>query len=212
MRRRAILAGAAALVAGGAAAQNLDRVFTSGPRVLVVSRKRVLEESAAARALARRERELTARVQADVDRVKGELAAEEEALALARPTMARDAFDARAQAFRDRVLRERRSAQSRSAALQQVFRQARGELVRALGPILEQIRVERDADAVLNADAVLAAAPEADVTADAIAAFDAAVAMPQVEVPPGLLAGGPAAGGGSEDGVNGEGPVLVLPR
>ncbi|MEM6974004.1 MAG: OmpH family outer membrane protein [Pseudomonadota bacterium] len=156
--------------------------------VIVVSRARVLRESVAARQLAARERELTERVQAEIDAVKAELALEEETLARLRPTMERTEFEARAEAFRQRVVTERRDVQRRSAALQQVFREARERLVRELAPVLERIRVSRGASVIMNADAVLAAAPAADVTGEVLAAFDAAVPAPVIDIPADLLA------------------------
>lgn len=151
--------------------------------VLVVSRRQVLEDSNAARAIADAERRLAARLQADIDSKKGALAAEEEELARLRASLPREDFEARADAFRNRVQVERRLAQQRSAALQTVFRNARRRLVEALGPILAALRAERGADVIVNADAVLVADPRADVTADVLAAFNARVPPPQIQLP-----------------------------
>ncbi|MEM9781413.1 MAG: OmpH family outer membrane protein [Pseudomonadota bacterium] len=188
-RRRRLLQGLGAALLVGTLWPGAVTAQTQPGIVLVVSRARVLQESRAAQILARRERELTQRMQAEIDAVKAELADEEETLARLRPSMDRDAFDARAEAFRQRVVTERRDVQRRSAALQQVFRDAREQLVDALGPILERIRVERGASVILNADAVLAAAPAADVTAEVLAAFDASVPVPQVTLPNDLQLG-----------------------
>lgn len=167
----------------------VNQAQTAGPaaaserRVLVVSRGRVLEESRAARALAQAERELAERVQARIDARKQVLAAEEQELARLRSTMLRADFEERADAFRAKVQAERRLAQQRSAALQTMFRGARRQLVEALGPILTAQRAARGADVILNADAVLASDPAADITVDVLVAYDAAVPPPKLELP-----------------------------
>lgn len=153
------------------------------PMILVVNRARVLAESAAARALAAMERDLGAKLQAEVDAVQDELAAEEEELARLRSTLAKGAFDARADAFRERVQRERRQAQAQAAAIDRVFREARRELVARLQPILDEVRARRGADIVVNAESVLAARPEADVTAEVLVVFDARVPIPEITIP-----------------------------
>ncbi|MEM6489411.1 MAG: OmpH family outer membrane protein [Pseudomonadota bacterium] len=163
-------------------AQRLD----DRPRVLVVSRSSVLEDSAAARALAEQERRLSAALQRQVDEVKAALAEEEETLAVERPNLDPAEFEARAQSFRNRVVVERRDAQRKAAALQQVFREARRQLVDALDPILEEIRVDSGADVIVSTESVLAAAPGADVTDAVLAAYDAQVTVPAVRLPPDL--------------------------
>ncbi|MEL6767600.1 MAG: OmpH family outer membrane protein [Pseudomonadota bacterium] len=153
------------------------------PMILIVNRSRVLAESAAARALATSERELSAQLQDEVDRVQAELAAEEEDLARVRGTLPRDAFEARADIFRERVQRERRTAQARAAAIDKAFRDARRELVARLQPILEEVRRRKGADVIINAEGVLAARTEADVTSEVLLVFDARVPPPQISLP-----------------------------
>ncbi|MEO1315553.1 MAG: OmpH family outer membrane protein [Pseudomonadota bacterium] len=153
------------------------------PMILIVNRAQVLAESAAARALATSERELGATLQAEVDRVQAELALEEEELARVRGSMPREAFEARAGAFRARVQRERRAAQAQAAAIDKVFREARRELVNRLQPILEEVRRRKGADVIINADSVLAARPEADVTGEVLLVFDARVPPPEITIP-----------------------------
>ncbi|MEO1531938.1 MAG: OmpH family outer membrane protein [Pseudomonadota bacterium] len=153
------------------------------PSILIVNRSRVLAESAAARALAMSERELGAELQEEVDRVQAELAAEEEELARIRGTLPREAFEERADIFRERVQRERRAAQAKAAAIDKVFREARRELVARLQPILEEVRRRKGADVIINAESVLTARSEADVTSEVLLVYDARVPPPTITMP-----------------------------
>ncbi|MEM7527361.1 MAG: OmpH family outer membrane protein [Pseudomonadota bacterium] len=156
------------------------------PSILIVDRGTVLAESAAARALAEAEREFGSMLQAEVDRIREQLAVEEEELARLRNDLPREAFEARADAFRERVQQERRSAQAQAAEIERVFREARRRIVAELDPILKEVLARRGADLIVNADSVLVARPEADVTAEVLIVFDARVPVPQITlVPPG---------------------------
>lgn len=148
--------------------------------VLVVSRTEVLETSRAARELAAEERQLTEALQREVDATKAELAETEAELARLRDTLEKTEFEARADAFRERVQTARREAQGRSARIQKLFRDARRRLVAALGPILEEVRARRGADVIVNAESVLAAGSSADVTEEVLAIFDERVETPEI--------------------------------
>jgi Skp family chaperone for outer membrane proteins len=150
--------------------------------ILFISRKRLLNDTNHAQLLRKAEIDLTAQLQAEVDAIKAELAAEEQELARLRPTLDRKVFEARVAAFDRKVRNERREAQERAAALQRAFRAARLKLVEALDPLLEDVRIARGADVIMNADQVLAADPALDVTAEAIARFNATVPAPEVPV------------------------------
>jgi Skp family chaperone for outer membrane proteins len=151
--------------------------------ILVVSRKRLLNDTAHARALLQAENELTAELQHQIDAIKVELAAEEQELARLRPTLDREVFAARVAAFDRKVRSQRRAAHKHAAALQNAFRAERLKLVEALGPLLEEVREARGASAILNSDQALAADPALDITDEVIARFNATVAPP---VLPGL--------------------------
>ncbi|MDT8344202.1 MAG: OmpH family outer membrane protein [Thermohalobaculum sp.] len=125
----------------------------------------------------------TEALQREIDAVKAALTAEEEELTRLRATLPRDAFDARVAAFDQRVREERRMAQSRAAALQRAYRDARRQLVDALGGVLEELRLELGALAILDAEGVLAVDPSIDVTARAIALFDDRISVPVVVMP-----------------------------
>jgi len=148
--------------------------------VLIVSRKRLLDETGPARDLLKAEIEMTAELQRRVDAIKAQFNAQEQELARLRPTMERRAFEARVAEFDRDVRRERRQTQHRAAALQNAFRDARLKFVKELGPVLERVRIARDARVILNAEAVLAVDPAIDVTDEVIAEINATVPTPTI--------------------------------
>ena len=156
----------------------LGRAAADEAAILIVSRKRLLNDTAHARALLKAEIELTAELQRWVDAVKAELTAEEQELARLRPTLEREVFAARIAAFDRRVRRQRREAQKQSAILQNAFRAERLKLVEALGPLLEEVREANGASVILNSDQVLSSDPALDVTSQVIARFNETVAPP----------------------------------
>jgi Skp family chaperone for outer membrane proteins len=148
--------------------------------ILMVSHKRLLNDTAHARALLNAEIELTAELQRRVDAIKAGLTAEEQELARLRPTLEREAFEARVAEFDRNVRSQRRETQKRAAILQNTFRKERLKLVEALGPILEEVRNAHGASVVLNADQALASDPALDVTAEVIDRFNATVTPPLI--------------------------------
>ena len=146
--------------------------------ILVVSRKRMLNETAHARALLKAEIALTAELQKRVDQIKAELTAEEQELARLRPTLEREVFDARVAEFDRKIRSERRAAQKQGADLQNIFRAERLKLVEAMGPLLEEVRAAHGASVILNLDQTLTSDPALDVTDELIALFNANVPAP----------------------------------
>jgi Skp family chaperone for outer membrane proteins len=160
--------------------------------ILMVSQKRLLNDTAHARALLKAEIELTAELQRQVDAVKAELAAEEQELARLRPSLEREEFDARVAEFDRNVRSQRRETQQRAAILQNAFRKERLKLVEALGPILEEVREAHGASVIFNTDQALASDPALDVTDEVITRFDATVApplIPDLDALPSLVPG-----------------------
>lgn len=159
--------------------------------ILIVSRKRLLNDTRHARALVEAEQRMTAELQARIDATKRALADEEEELAHLRATLPRDAFSARATAFDRKVRRERREAQRQAAALQNAFRVERLKLLEALDVVLEAVRTEMGASLILNEDDALAVDPALDITDAVIARVDAAVPLPEIPDLEALIAGAP---------------------
>ena len=185
-RRRTIALAVSALGLGQGL--GLGRAAAGEAVILIVSRKRLLNDTAHARALLKAEIELTAELQLQIDAIKAELNAEEQELARLRPTLDREVFAARVAAFDRMVRRQRRAAQKYAATLQNAFRAERLKLVEALGPLLEEVREVHGASVILNSDQVLASDLALDVTDEVIARFNATVPPPVV---PGLDLLGP---------------------
>ncbi len=175
-RRKAI----ALAVLGLGLGLGLGRATADEAAILMVSRKRLLNDTAHARALMKAEIELTSELQRRIDAIKAELTAEEQELTRLRPTLDREVFAARVAAFDRNVRRQRRAAQKQAAALQSAFRAERLKLVEALDPLLEEVREANGASAILNSDQVLASDPALDVTDEVIARFNATVPPPVV--------------------------------
>ena len=148
--------------------------------ILIVSRRRLLHETRHAQMLKSAEDTMTAELQRQVDAVKARLNAEEQELARLRHTLPREELEQRVAAFDHWVRMERRRAQQHATNLQNAFRAERLKLVEAIGPVLESIRVARGANAILNADQILVAASEIDVTDEAIAHFNDEVPPPEI--------------------------------
>lgn len=159
------LSGAATLLPGLAGAQQTTQIR-------LVSRERLLRESAVARKLFAAEQRMTERLQAQVDEAKVALASEEAELAEARAELSKADFEERIKDFDARMRRARRITQERSDILQKGFQDARAEVVAAIPEIIELLRQEAGVTVILNADQSLAAAPELDLTDRAIELFD----------------------------------------
>lgn len=140
--------------------------------VLIVNRTAVVENSVAAQALRDTERDVRARVQSELDEVKAELEAEEQALTELKQTMDPAEFDERARIFDRRVKEERRDAQERGAILVRFVQEARAALASALPRVLEELRRDAGALVILDSAAVAVADPGLDVTQQAIARYD----------------------------------------
>ncbi len=174
-RRRVFALAAMPLLLPSAASAQQDG------QILIVSRKRLLNETRHARALLEAEKRLTAELQSRIDNTKRELADEEQELARLRSTLPREDFEARTASFDRRVRRERREAQRQAAALQTAFRAERVKLLEALNAMLEQVRAERGASLILNEEQAMAVDPAIDITDAVIKRFDATV--PPSEIP-----------------------------
>ena len=173
--RRAIVVGLISLGATGPAL-----VAAEAP-VFVISRSRLLTESKPTGILRQAEADVTAALQAEIDRVKAELAKEEADLTLRRDEIPPDEMIRLATDFDRRVRGVRVQAQEKAKIVQAAFQEARATLVRGLPPILEQLRIEAGAVAILDADQTLAIDPAHDLTDRAIALLNER--MPNPDVP-----------------------------
>jgi len=182
MERRRLLVWAAVALCVPAATR-----AEPGSHLLVVSRRRILEETVAGRALREAESAASAAFQTRVEDAKRALEARESELARLRGSLSREEFRRQTEAFDNAVRSTRRETQRQAALMQKAFRAAHERLVAALDPILAALLADHGADAVLDAEQVLAARAAADVTEEAIARFDAQVAPVEIglrDLPP----------------------------
>ena len=184
MHRRAFLGKAVCVgVAGLATSGPLSvtpAMAQQDPVIRMVSRERLLREVAIAQTLRSEEKRMTDLLQAQVDQAKVALAGEEAELAGLRDQLSPEEFQERIKDFDARMRRARQLTQERAAALQKGFQDARANVVSAIPAIIEQLRVEAGAVAVLNADQVLAAEGSIDLTDRAIELFDTLGPEPSV--------------------------------
>lgn len=166
--RRRVLAGLTGLVFAASAPG-----MAWADKIIMVSRERLLRESAAATALREAEDAMTKQLQASVDAAEAQLAAEEAELTKLRAQMAPAEFEERAKDFDRRIRNVRRQTQERAAFLNRGFQEARSTLLAALPELFEKVRLDAKADVVLSADHVLAATQGVDVTDQVLQLMDA---------------------------------------
>ena len=187
--RGAQLAGVAAalLLAGPAPAQQATTPPTQA--VLIVDHEKALNESAPGRALrALLQERRTAQLQVTAERDKA-MEAEETEIARIRDRLSRAEFEERLQEFDQKVRQARRENQEAIQAMQAENDAARRKLVQAMHLILRDILQEKGATVLLNAQTVVMARGDIDVTNEVIERFS------QVQVDFGLPAKAPGDGG-----------------
>lgn len=173
--RRKFLAFVAAAIVSGAGTFAWAQAL-----ILLVSRKRLLNETRQAKALREAEVRLSSQLQKKIDAIKRELSAEEEKLARERSQLDPEVFKSRVAAFDQRVRSERRRAQQYATNLRNAFAVERVKLAKAVGPVLSELRAAKNASLIIDADGVLAFDPQLDVTDEAIAHFNETVPMPEI--------------------------------
>ena len=162
----------ALLVAGpGSAQQAATPAEPPVQAVLIVDHDRALNESApgkALRAVLQERRAAQLQASATLDKA---MEAEETEIARIRDRLSRQEFEVRLQEFDQKVRQARRDNQIAIQTMQAEFDAARRKLVQALNLILRDILQERGATVLLNAQTVIMARGEVDVTNEAIERF-----------------------------------------
>ena len=139
--------------------------------VLIVDHDKALNESAPGRALRTLLQERrAAQLQATAERDKA-MEAEETEIARIRDRLSRAEFEKRLQEFDQKVREARRANQEAIQAMQAENDAARRKLIQALHLILRDILQERGATVLLNAQTVVMARGDIDVTAEVIERF-----------------------------------------
>ncbi len=165
----------------GAVLATWPTLSSSQEQIFVISRERVSTEVLAAQQLRNAEAEMTAILQAQIERAKEALSAEEDELARQRADMDKDEFERRAASFDRRVRQTRRIAKERGAELTNSFQEARATISNAIPELLTQVRSEAGARIILDADQVILVDPALDLTDRLIEVFNQA--MPVAPIP-----------------------------
>lgn len=137
-----------------------------------VSRERLLRDSAIARRLQEAEQHMTELLQGQIDQTKKALADEEAELSRLRNELSYAEFQIRIEDFDSRMRMARQLTEERASALQRGFQEARAAVVAAIPGVMEQLRIEAGATAIINADQAMAADPSLDLTERAVELFD----------------------------------------
>lgn len=137
-----------------------------------VSRERLLRDSVIARRLQEAEQHMTELLQGQIDQTKKALADEEAELSRLRNELSYAEFQIRIEDFDARMRMARQLTEERASALQRGFQEARAAVVAAIPGVMEQLRIEAGATAIINADQAMAADPSLDLTERAVELFD----------------------------------------
>lgn len=108
-------------------------------------------------------------------KIESKLAEEESQLTVTRSTMPAEEFRVLADAFDARVQAHRAEQDAKARALALKSEAAQRSFLRAVGPILEQVMIDKGASVILDRRAVFLSANAADITDEAIERIDAAL-------------------------------------
>ena len=161
---------ALALVAGGAAAQAPEGVYST---ILTIDQDRLFEQAPTGAARAASLEQAAAELAAENRRIEMSLIEEERALAESRDTMPADEFTKLANDFDARVQAIREEQDRKALAFNAQREEARQAFFVEIGDILSQIVVERGAVIVLDRRDVFISADQIDITDEAIARANA---------------------------------------
>jgi Skp family chaperone for outer membrane proteins len=144
--------------------------------ILTLDQNRFFLESDFGRTVVDAERMATAELEQENKRIEAELVAEEKALTEQRETLSSEEFSARAAAFDEKVVRIRGEQDAKSRVLVEKRDDERKEFLRLAVPVLDEILQERKATAILDQGMVIRSLSAVDITDEAIAKLNAAVA------------------------------------
>jgi Skp family chaperone for outer membrane proteins len=146
--------------------------------ILTLDQNRFFLESDFGRAVVERERAATAALEEENKRIEAELVAEERALTEQRATLPAEEFSALATAFDEKVERIRSAQDAKSRVLVEQRDRERQEFLRLVVPVLDGLLAERQATAILDRGTVIRSLSAIDITDEAIAKLNAALAAP----------------------------------
>ncbi len=164
------LVAVALMLAGQALAQDVPAPL------LTLDQDRFFLQSDFGKAAIERERTSTAALEQENKRIEADLIAEEQALTEERNTLAPKDFAAKAEAFDQKVERIRDEQDTKSRQLAEVRDRDRRAFLQAALPVLGDLLGQKQATAILDKNLVIVSLSAVDVTDEAIAAVNLALA------------------------------------
>jgi Skp family chaperone for outer membrane proteins len=179
-RRTAWRAGAwaRAAVSGLVLATQVQAQDAPAVPILTLDQDRFFLESDFGRAALERERTETAALEQENKRIEADLIAEEQALTEQRKTLSPEDFTAKADAFDAKVERIRAEQDAKAQALTASRDTDRQAFLQAAVPVLGALLGEKQATAIFDKGQVIVALSAIDITDEAIAKVNEALAKP----------------------------------
>ena len=162
--------------------------------ILFLDRGTVLRQSAVGKGMYAQVEALAKKMEADFSPENKKLQDDVAAFQKAAGVMAPDARQAKIKELEGRRATFTKKVQDRQASIQAGLANARGQVEKALAPILQKLMTERGANLLLDRGLVVLGATNLDVTNDVVARLN--TALPKVTVTPAAPA--PVAGGGAK--------------
>jgi Skp family chaperone for outer membrane proteins len=147
--------------------------------LLTLDQDRLFLESDFGKATVERERAATTALEQENRKIEAELVAEEQALTEARATLTPEDFAAKAEAFDAKVERIRTEQDAKARRLTEGREQDRKAFLEIAVPVLGELLGDKKATAILDKNLVILSLSAIDITDEAIARVNAALAEPQ---------------------------------
>ncbi|MBN8630419.1 MAG: OmpH family outer membrane protein [Rhodobacterales bacterium] len=151
--------------------------------VLILDQDRFFLESDFGKAAVERERTATAALEQENKRIEADLIAEEQALTDERKTLPAAEFAAKAEAFDQKVERIRSEQDAKSRQLTEARDKDRKAFLQAAVPVLGDLLGQKQAMVILDKNLVIVSLSAIDVTDEAIALVNAALAKDPAPAP-----------------------------
>jgi len=181
-------------LAGAAAAASIVIAFFVGavtaapppplpaPKILIIDRSEVLRRSAVGQSIMKQVQGLAAQAEGSLKSRDAALRAEGQQLQQQLSILSASVKAAKIKAFETKQAALQRDVQNQQAMIQGGLQVARDQALRALGPILQKIVIERGANIMIDRGAIVVSANGFDVTDVAIARLNQV--LPTVTVKP----------------------------
>lgn len=177
MLTRAAIAGALAFTALPTVA-----LAQAAPPIVVVDMGRIAAESAASKSAEPQLKAKFESVQARAKTLGDQFRGEYENLQKAQPSMAKEAFQAKAKELQQRQVTAENEVRGKEQDYARSVQYVRQQILEAVNPIITAVMREKGASLALDRDVTLATAASLDVTNDVMTRLNAA--LPRVNVNP----------------------------